>query len=126
MSKITLENTATRGKVTVHDGGSVFLCFLNADLTVSEVEGMPADTAFQVRLPNLRVRINVAGQPSIGFPEREWTDSDGKTRTARVFSAVGDETYEQLIRLVFALPDIDRRVSKALAMQDEVAKAKAA
>lgn len=124
---LSIETCKTRGTVKVHPEGSVFLCYADVDLTVTDVAGMDPNEPFVLTIPGLIVRINKAGEPSVQFPTREWVDADsGKTRRARVFSPANKESYDKLVSLVFAHPAIDRRVSKALVLIEAGAQEEAA
>ncbi len=123
MPEITLENISKmRGKIKLHEGGSVFLGIFDADLTIDVGELEP----IQIRLPGLIARLNVAQEPSIAYPTRKWETEDGEKRLARVYSAGNDLTHACLVKCAFAVPEVDRRVSKALVMQAAVEQEEAA
>ena len=64
---VTLEETRFTESIHLNPEGSVFLGYLYGVLTVAGVLDDGED--LQIGMPNLKVRITVAGAPRIEFPE---------------------------------------------------------
>lgn len=112
---VSLESTRFNEAIRHNDGGSIFLGYLYAELTIDGVldDGEP----LKVGMPDMQVRITRDGKPRVDFPLKrdesgEYVKSRDDNFVASYFTA-SKGTRELLTTLVFSIPAVSRAVEKA-------------
>ncbi len=112
---ITLENTRFTECIELNPEGSVFLGYLYGVLTVAGILDDGED--LKIGMPNLKVRITVAGAPRIEFPA-DLKEIKGVERWVAQYFTENKASREMVTRLAFALPAVGRAVERAVRRAD--------
>ena len=107
---VSLEGARFNEAIRHNEGGSIFLGYLYAELTVDGVldDGDP----LKMGMPDMQVRITREGKPRVDFPSDLKEINGEERRVSRYFTA-SKGTRELLTTLVFSIPAVSRAVEKA-------------